>query len=713
MKFYRDYKPQFELDYKDVFIVPQFSELKSRKEADTSVKICDGLKLDVPIISANMSTVGESEMCIAMYKSGAIGAMHRFMTIEKNVEEYQKVLDAESDCFVSLGVNEESKLRAIKLIEVGAKYFIIDIAHGNSAIMKDKIKWLRDNFGNRIVIMAGNVATPDGVDNLHKWGADIVKVGVGPGCFAAGTRILLANGTYKNIEDVCSGDKVINKNGEVAVVKNAFCTGERDVISYRTNVGIGSTYCTPDHQHWIGDISTNNSIGSSGYKKVLDKQSKTTPKKSKYKWKEICACFDNNSVLLLPKNINFELPETFQIALKKRVGGNYKSSIKYENYVTLRPSYELGYIFGTFLGDGTAHCIKQKNGSNIGSVIWYFGKKEQDIADKLNNCIITIFGRSASSIKQVKNTIQVRFSDKPFADFLNQFGKKDKKNLPKNLFVNNEEYIKGMFEGLIDSDGTISSDGRIGFCNTSKELLELFSVITYKLYKHFPNIQPKEKSVGKLNGASFEKLKDSFVCRPLINPNNRLTNDYQVVKLLEKTDIVNKVKVYDLEIDDDTHSFIANNVIVHNSVCLTKNQTGVTMPQFQAVLECAKYANIPIVADGGIKEYGDVCKALGLGASAVMAGGLFAGLLETPGEVDENGNKPYYGMASKTAMKLIKREEDMATPEGKEIAVKASSRSAGEIVKEIKGALQSSMSYTNAKTLKEFEEKIIFGIRNI
>lgn len=74
------------LDYEDVFIIPQYSEVSSRKDVDTSVSLGD-LRLKVPIMSANMDTVTEHQMCAAMIKAGAIGALHRFMSIEENVEQ--------------------------------------------------------------------------------------------------------------------------------------------------------------------------------------------------------------------------------------------------------------------------------------------------------------------------------------------------------------------------------------------------------------------------------------------------------------------------------------------------------------------------------------------------------------------------------------------------------------------------------------------------
>jgi IMP dehydrogenase len=168
-----------ELSYNDVFIYPIYSEIESRENVSTKSILYEKLlELDVPVISANMDTITESLMAKCMYAAGAIGALHRFMSIEDNLKEFE--LLARADAFVSIGVNKDNKERAKALYNVGARFFIVDIAHGHSKMMKEAIDWLRTTFPD-IVVMAGNVATFDGVIDLYKAGAQIVKVGIGPG----------------------------------------------------------------------------------------------------------------------------------------------------------------------------------------------------------------------------------------------------------------------------------------------------------------------------------------------------------------------------------------------------------------------------------------------------------------------------------------------------------------------------------------------------
>jgi IMP dehydrogenase len=152
------------------------------------------------------------------------------------------------------------------------------------------------------------------------------------------------------------------------------------------------------------------------------------------------------------------------------------------------------------------------------------------------------------------------------------------------------------------------------------------------------------------------------------------------------------------------------------AVCLTKNVTGVTVPQLGAIKDCSNavknlslYKRPLIVADGGIREYGDVAKALGAGADMVMIGGLFAGTDEAPGQLI-NGKKVYRGMASKEAMSSIRIGETMPTPEGTSILVDTKG-SVRTIVEGIAGGLRSAFSYSNARTLHQFQNQAKFGIR--
>jgi IMP dehydrogenase len=180
------------LSFDDVLIVPQFSNVESRSEPNTSSVYFRGQseKIKVPILSANMDTVTEVNMAIAMRRCGGVGVLHRFAPIERQISMVRKIRENFAPSFdtdfhtpVSVGVkNGESHVD--RWLEEGVGVFVIDIAHGHSRKVIDLIRYI--NACGAIAI-AGNVATPDAVKRLENAGAHGIKVGIGPGA-ACSTR---------------------------------------------------------------------------------------------------------------------------------------------------------------------------------------------------------------------------------------------------------------------------------------------------------------------------------------------------------------------------------------------------------------------------------------------------------------------------------------------------------------------------------------------
>src|SRR5579884_2930044 len=84
------------LTYEDVLLVPRYSDIRSRKDVDTSARLTRRLRLNVPIVSANMDTVTEADMAIAMARHGGIGIVHRFNSVEQQVSQVRQVKRSES-----------------------------------------------------------------------------------------------------------------------------------------------------------------------------------------------------------------------------------------------------------------------------------------------------------------------------------------------------------------------------------------------------------------------------------------------------------------------------------------------------------------------------------------------------------------------------------------------------------------------------------------
>jgi IMP dehydrogenase len=174
------------LSFDDISLVPRFNNIVSRRDVDTSVQFGD-MTLDIPIFSANMDTITGAVMAQRMRCLGGIGFLHRFCSIEDNVQMYEKAMIWElgtmrpptAEAVVSLGVNEGLD-RFAALYEVGARYFCIDIAHGHSRAVGQMVDRIKQAKSDAFVI-AGNVCEQMGAAYLADKGADAIKVGIGPG----------------------------------------------------------------------------------------------------------------------------------------------------------------------------------------------------------------------------------------------------------------------------------------------------------------------------------------------------------------------------------------------------------------------------------------------------------------------------------------------------------------------------------------------------
>jgi IMP dehydrogenase len=155
------------------------------------------------------------------------------------------------------------------------------------------------------------------------------------------------------------------------------------------------------------------------------------------------------------------------------------------------------------------------------------------------------------------------------------------------------------------------------------------------------------------------------------------------------------------------------------SICTTRIISGVGVPQLSAILDVASVASkkkIPVIADGGIRQSGDIAKALAAGASAVMLGNLFAGTNEAPGKiVTKNGMKfkEYRGMGSKAVIETAAGKERYfthgrkAVPEGVEALVPCTGPVA-DVVATLSSGLQVGMGYVGARSIPEFQKKALF-----
>ncbi|WP_339895416.1 GMP reductase [uncultured Algibacter sp.] len=182
------------LGFKDVMIRPKRSTLKSRSDVnlDRNFKFLHSSLTweGVPIIAANMDTVGTFEMAKALSRNKLFTAIHKHYSIAewckflknspKGIEDY---------IAVSIGISEHDAIKLAEIIKLNPKlkFICIDVANGYSEYFAEFVKQTRKQYPEKVII-AGNVVTGEMVEELLLSGADIIKVGIGPGSVCT-TRI--------------------------------------------------------------------------------------------------------------------------------------------------------------------------------------------------------------------------------------------------------------------------------------------------------------------------------------------------------------------------------------------------------------------------------------------------------------------------------------------------------------------------------------------
>jgi len=164
--------------YKDVCLLPRYSSLKTRQRAEVSTTFL-GKGFKLPVVPSNMRCVINEEHAQWLSEHGYFYVMHRFGV--DNLE-FVRAAQGWKTVSISVGVQETDKylLEQIAAEDLRLDYVTIDIAHGDSILMKEMLGHISTlALGARII--AGNVCTPEGYRRLVEWGADAVKVGIGGG----------------------------------------------------------------------------------------------------------------------------------------------------------------------------------------------------------------------------------------------------------------------------------------------------------------------------------------------------------------------------------------------------------------------------------------------------------------------------------------------------------------------------------------------------
>lgn len=178
------------LTFDDILLVPQYSEVVPT-EVDTTGFFTAKIKLKEPVASSAMDTVTESKMAIALGQMGALGVIHKNLSIEAQAKEVEQAKKAGVQVAAAVGATGDFLQRAEALVKAGVDAVVVDTAHGHSKRVIEAVKAIKKSL--KVQVVAGNVATFEGAKALVNAGADAVKVGIGPGSICT-TRMVSGSG---------------------------------------------------------------------------------------------------------------------------------------------------------------------------------------------------------------------------------------------------------------------------------------------------------------------------------------------------------------------------------------------------------------------------------------------------------------------------------------------------------------------------------------
>jgi len=181
--------------YDDVLLVPQYSNIQSRSEVDVGNFLSEHVFFPLPIISSPMDTVTEEDMAIAMHNNGGLGIIHRYNSIEEQaglvLHTWMEI--GKAPVAAAIGMTGDFLERTDAVVANGARIICVDVAHGHHGLMRKALTVLKNKYGDTIHVIAGNIATLDGFNDLADWGADSIRCNIGGGSICS-TRVQTGHG---------------------------------------------------------------------------------------------------------------------------------------------------------------------------------------------------------------------------------------------------------------------------------------------------------------------------------------------------------------------------------------------------------------------------------------------------------------------------------------------------------------------------------------
>ena len=203
------------LTFDDVLLLPKYSNILPSK-TNIYLDLTKKISLKVPFLTSAMDTVTESKMAIAIAQEGGLGIIHRNLSIKNQSNEVKKVKNKNLLVGAAIGTNQEDIDRAKSLMFNGVDLIVIDTAHGHSEKVLKTLSKVKKKIKN-LPICVGNIATGNAAIKLYNSGADIIKVGIGPGSICT-TRMVAGIGVPQ-ISAIMSVKKAL-KNKKIKIISD-------------------------------------------------------------------------------------------------------------------------------------------------------------------------------------------------------------------------------------------------------------------------------------------------------------------------------------------------------------------------------------------------------------------------------------------------------------------------------------------------------------
>jgi GMP reductase len=285
-------KQKISYSYSDIVLLPDYSEIRSRRDADCNQTFLGRIFKSVAI-PANMKCTIDFKMAGILSEEDYFYVLHRFYPysdILKWITDNQNL----KTISISIGVKEEDYrlISAIKNNNLRVDFITIDVAHGHHISVKDILEYIKDELGsNNTKIIAGNIGTRRALDDLQQWGADAVKVGLSMGkscttynCTGVGTPMFTTvRNVWFNDVDIYDASIPIIADGQIREVGDV-C---KALVAGASMVMIGSEFakCSDspaevidNHKIFFGSASSFNKNSDSfieGQKVLLEQRTET------------------------------------------------------------------------------------------------------------------------------------------------------------------------------------------------------------------------------------------------------------------------------------------------------------------------------------------------------------------------------------------------------------------------------------------------------